>query len=527
MKDYSHQFRTCETTGLKIHLPAQKLIWVNAVSAVVFLLVGAVMAILIALTRWPAVHLLPQHLFYRFITAHGMNMLVFWIVFFEMAGLIFGASAVLKTRFPAIKFAWFNWILMIIGALLVNYAIFVQGVDVMFTAYPPLKGTPLYYLGIILFAVGALFYSFQFFFAVGIAKKEGWHQGTLPLFTFGMLVAAIIAVFTLLEGAVTFVPTFLWSVGIIPESWMLDSTALYRMHFWAFGHSAQQINLAAMVAIWYLLGTLTVGAKPVNQKLSRIAFLLYIIAINLGSIHHLLVDPGLTSTYKIVNTTYLAFAAVIGSLIHAISIPAAIETAQRKKGLTNGLFEWLTKGPWSDPGWSGMIISFVIFGFIGGVTGILMSTEQLNVLHHNNLRVPGHFHATVVGGTALAFMAVAYYIIPLVLQRKLISKTLAKIQPYIFGLGILMVIMGMTFAGLMGVPRRHWNIELPGIFGGADAMLAIMGVGAIIAFIGLLIFIGIAVLSVFFGEKIPSKMEVHNPPFPVKEGVSDRKTATT
>jgi len=54
---YSTQFRTCETTGLKVHLPGERLFYVHAVTAVVALLTGGVMALLIALTRWPAVHL--------------------------------------------------------------------------------------------------------------------------------------------------------------------------------------------------------------------------------------------------------------------------------------------------------------------------------------------------------------------------------------------------------------------------------------------------------------------------------------
>lgn len=90
MSDVKNEFRTCPATGLKVHMPAERLMYVYAVSAVVCLLIGGAMAILIALTRWPAVHLLPADLFYRFLTAHGMNMLVFWIVMFEMAGLILG-----------------------------------------------------------------------------------------------------------------------------------------------------------------------------------------------------------------------------------------------------------------------------------------------------------------------------------------------------------------------------------------------------------------------------------------------------
>ena len=79
------------------------------------------------------------------------------------------------------------------------------------------------------------------------------------------------------------------------------------------------------------------------------------------------------------------------------------------------------------------------------------------MLSHNNLRVPGHFHVTVVGGTTLAFMALTYYVIPLVLQRKIIGATITKFQPYVFAAGIVIMSTGMHFAGVMGAPRRHWG----------------------------------------------------------------------
>lgn len=517
--NFSNEFRVCQTTGLKVHLPAQKLIWIHAVTAVVALLIGGLMAIIIAMTRWLG-PLTSNDWFYRLITGHGINMLYFWIVFFEMAGVIFAATAVLGARWPGVKFSWFNYLLMLIGAVLTNVMIlFKKGNDVMFTAYPPLKAHPIFYLGIILFAVGALLTLFQFMAAIVIAKKEGWHKGSLPLFTFGILIAVIIGIWTLLSGAIAYVPVFLWTIDLIP----MPNVEFYRIAFWGFGHSAQQINLAAMVAIWYLLALLTTGAKPINEKFSRIAFFTYLLGINLGSVHHILVDPTLGSAYRIFNTSYLFYAATIGSLIHAVSIPAAIEKAQRLKGLTNGKFEWLTKAPWGNPGFSGLIISFVIFGFLGGVTGVLMSVEQLNLLHHNNLRVPGHFHVTVVAGTSLAFMSIAYYVIPLVLQRKLIGEKIAKIQPWFFGLGVMTFSVGMTFAGILGVPRRHFDISFrDAIFqvdsmssGLVKGMMALVGLGAIIAFIGLFMFIIVAVLSVFFGEKVPTKMEKHTPPHPV------------
>jgi len=68
--------------------------------------------------------------------------------------------------------------------------------------------------------------------------------------------------------------------------------------------------------------------------------------------------------------------------------------------------------------------------------------------------------------------------------------------------------LGMSFAGSYGVPRRHWDIEFTGgLFAtgfdpGAHVMLGIMGVGATIAFLGLLLYILLVVAAVFFGPSI-------------------------
>src|SRR3990172_12507401 len=94
----NRMFRTCPASGLLFHEPAEKLMRWNAVAAVVSLLVGGILAIGVVLTRWQAVHLLPADLFYQVLTAHGLNMLVFWIIFFEIAVLYFAASTLLRCR---------------------------------------------------------------------------------------------------------------------------------------------------------------------------------------------------------------------------------------------------------------------------------------------------------------------------------------------------------------------------------------------------------------------------------------------
>ena len=47
----NRNFRTCPSTGLVYHEPAEKLIRWNAVAGVVSLLVGGVLALLVTLTR--------------------------------------------------------------------------------------------------------------------------------------------------------------------------------------------------------------------------------------------------------------------------------------------------------------------------------------------------------------------------------------------------------------------------------------------------------------------------------------------
>jgi cytochrome c oxidase subunit 1 len=497
-------FRICPVTLRKIDLKAQALVKVNAVVSIVALLVGATAALLLALTRWQAIHLLPEVWYYRILGVHGMNMLIFFIIFFEMAVLWFVSTALLNARPAAPRYGWFNFGLMLVGSLMVEAMQWSGRADVLYTSYPPLKAHPLFYLGIILFAVGALGVVGQFFATLTIAKREKTYSGSMPLVVYGAMTAAIIAVITLLHGAMVYIPTFLWSVGLIDGV----NPQVYRLLWWALGHSAQQINVAAMVSIWYMLGALTVGAVVLNEKVSRWAFVLYILFISMASAHHLLVDPGFGPAWKIVNTSYFMYMAVLASMVHGFTVPAGMELGMRLRGYTQGLFGWLRKAPWSDPGFSSLIFSVVVFGFFGGITGVTIGTEQINIIAHNTLRVPGHFHATVVSGTAMAFMGATYYLIPLVFQRKVAFWSLAKMQPWMFTIGMLIVEFGMTFAGSFGVPRRHYDISFakaafdvpfnPAV----DLFMAMVGIGGIIAVTGAFSFILIAVQSVFFGEKI-------------------------
>ena len=500
-------FRLCPDTGLFFDKNAESLIKVNAVAAVVFLLVAGILALGVALTRWPAVHLLPADQFYMFLTAHGVDALLFWIIFFEIAILYFASSTLLRCRLAAPRWAWLGFALMLIGAVTTNVAIFQGNSSVMMTSYVPMMAAPHFYLGLILFAVGALIGCFVFFGTLVLAKDQKTYEGSIPLVTFGAMTAAIIAVFTIACGAIILIPTFLWSIGYISY---IDPE-MYRVIWWGMGHSSQQINVVAHVSVWYLVAGLLLGARPMSEKVSRFAFLLYILFLQLASAHHILVDPGISAEWKIFNTSYAMYLAVLASMIHGLTVPGAMEVAQREKGYTHGMFEWLRKAPWGNPAFSSTFISLIIFGFIGGITGVVMGTEQINLIIHNTIYVPGHFHATVVIGSTLAFMSLTYFLIPTLFRKQVAFPGLAKWQPYLFGLGMSAFTLAMMGAGTLGVERRHWDMAFTNSALGFDypasayTLMGIMGISGVVAILGGAIYILVTVVSVFFGKPIESE----------------------
>ncbi|OHC74238.1 MAG: cytochrome C oxidase subunit I [Rhodospirillales bacterium RIFCSPLOWO2_12_FULL_58_28] len=517
------QFRTCPETGFKIDLAAEKLIKWNAVTAVVFFLVGGLMGLLVALTRWPAVHLLPADLFYLALTAHGLDILLVWIIFFEVALLYFTSAILLNCRLAGPGWAWIAYWTMLVGAAITNVAVLSGNSSVMFTSYPPMMATPDFYLGIILFAVGALIACFVFFFTIHMAKVEKVFVGTVPLVTFGAITAALIAVFTILTGAIILIPTLAWSAGLLGH---ID-TVVYKVIWWAMGHSSQQINVSAHIAVWYASAAILFGAKPLSEKVSRFAFLLYIFFLQLASAHHLLVDPGITSEWKIFNTSYALYLAVLASMVHGLTVPGCVEAAQRKKGYNNGLFEWLTKAPWGNPVFSAFALSLVMFGFLGGITGVVLGTEQLNLIMHNTMYVPGHFHGTVATGTTLAFMGISYWIVPTLWQKELVLPGLAKFQPYLFGLGMGGLAILQMGAGTVGAPRRHWDMSFADAAIGYDLpasafmMMGLASLCGVIGAVGGLVYVLNMVLTILVG-----KSKVHAPAAKAAPAASVASAAT-
>jgi cytochrome c oxidase subunit 1 len=306
----------------------------------------------------------------------------------------------------------------------------------------------------------------------------------VPLVTFGATAAAIIAVVTLLHGAIVMIPTFTFHG--------LDRPA--RSDVVPHDLVGAGSPVAAGQCLRHGFGLVSDRAARHRGEAGQRdglpgAFVLYILFINLASAHHLLVDPGVGASWKIWNTSYAMYLAVLASMIHGFTVPASVEMAMRAKGHTQGLFGWVGALPWRNPAFP-VALSVAIFGFVGGITGC--HTRHAADQHHRAQHAPHHrtlprhrggrHHPGLHGAGLLRD--------PADLPPRLHLARAARLQPWLFGGGILLVSFGMSFAGSLGVARRVYDIERAGIYGpAAHLFLGVMGVGAIIAVIGLLLFV--------------------------------------
>jgi cytochrome c oxidase subunit 1 len=458
MSSNATTYRTCPRSGLQFEANAEKLMIANAVAAVVFLLIGGILAIGVVLTRWPAVHWLEADTFYQVLTAHGIDMLIFWIIFFEIAVLYFCSSTLLSCRLATPKIAWLAFALMLIGAITNNVAVYQGGSSVMMTSYVPMMAAPSFYLGLILFAVGALIGCFVFFGTLVVAKRDKTYEGSVPLVTFGAITACIIAVFTIASGAIILIPTFLMSLGVVEGSRPA-------------GLPHDLVGLRPLVAADQRRGAHLDLVPGGGDRLRRQADERARQPRRLPALHPVPAAgqrappagrPG--PVHRLEGRQHQLLHVLRGA---GLDDPRPDHSRARwkwrsAKGFNKGLFEWLRKAPWGNPVFSGVFISIIGFGFLGGISGVMMGTEQLNMIIHNTIYVPGHFHATVVVGTTLSFMALTYFLIPVLFKREMIAPGLAKWQPYLFGFSMYFFCLVMMGAGTLGVSRRHWDMAFGG-----------------------------------------------------------------
>jgi cytochrome c oxidase subunit 1 len=413
--------------------------------------VAAAMALMQSLSRasldlpWRS-----ARMYYLSVTAHGVLMALVFTTFFIMAFGYVVASRTLGREAGPRGLAWTGYWLALVGTLATAGTILAGKASVLYTFYPPLKAHPLFYIGLALVVVGSWCWS-----AVMLLSYRTWRRANpeapTPLAMHGMLATVLIwLIATIGVAAEDLIQLIPWSLGLVPT---IDPV-LARMLFWYFGHPLVYFWLLPAYVIWYTLLPQVAGGKLFSDPLARLVFVMFILFSAPVGFHHQFMDPGVTAGWKLLHT-FLTFAILFPSFVTAFTITASMELAGRARGAT-GWLDWIGKLPWRDPLFSSIALSMILFA-IGGIGGAINASFGMNAVVHNTAFIQGHFHLTVGSAVALTFMGAAYFLVPRLSGRELELGLLARVQPYLWFIGMLLFSISNHITGLMGMPRRIYE----------------------------------------------------------------------
>lgn len=468
--------------------PDARLVLSHILFAFGALLVGGIAGLLQTLVRSGTVTLPFGIGYYQLLTAHGVLLGLVFTTFFIIGFL---HSAVMRTTGYALipaasRFSWTGFVLMAVGTVMATICILLNEASVLYTFYAPMRATPWFYVGLVFVVVGSWLGGIGMFCQYARHRKQ--HKGRpSPLLTFMAVVTMLLWIIATLGVAVTVLFQFIpWSFGWVDTINVMVSRTL----FWYFGHPLVYFWLLPAYMCWYVIVPKIIGGKLFSDVLARLSFLLFLMFSIPVGLHHQLMEPGISSTWKYVQVI-LTFMVVIPSLMTAFSLFATFEQHGRARG-AKGLFGWWKTLPWKDVRFFAPFVGMLMF-IPGGAGGLINASHQLNAVVHNTINITGHFHLTVATTVALTFFGMTYWLIPALTGRVLTERVnkLGIIQTWIWTIGMLIMSGAMHTVGLLGAPRRTAYTT----YGGhPDALAwvpyqAAMAVGGTIVFIGLVLMI--------------------------------------
>ncbi len=420
-------------------------------------------------------------MYYLSVTAHGVLMAIVFTTFFIMGlGVAFTTRALDRPlKWP--KVGWAGFWIALVGTAMAAWAILWGKATVLYTFYPPLQAHSAFYIGATLLVVGSWLWG-----AAIIATYFAWKKDNpgkpVPLAVYGILTTIIVwylaTVGVATEMLFQLIP---WSLGIKETV----DPLLARILFWFFGHPLVYFWLLPAYVVWYSVVPKEAGGKLFSDPLARMVFALFIILSTPVGFHHQFMDPGISAGWKMAHTV-TTFGILFPSMVTAFTVTASLEVAGRMRGAT-GLLDWIGKLPWGNPMVAAVLLSMILFA-IGGFGGSINAAFGMNAVVHNTAWIQGHFHLTVGSAVALTFMGVCYWLVPKLTGRDLELSLLAKWQPYLWFLGMLLFSISNHITGIMGMPRRVYEAS----YGGAAAATQWEGLTLLSAGGGILLFLSAA-----------------------------------
>jgi len=421
-------------------------------------LVGAgIFSILLVVARTPAIQeMTPLIDFFRVALVVHVNLSVLiWLL--SMAGVMWSLSS--SRDLPG----WdqFSFLLAAAGTTIVIVSPFVGAADPLMNNYVPLLRHPVFYIGMGLFTAGIASHLLR----SAITRKgirEGL-DGTAAL-QFGSTLAA-------LTTAVA-IAAFIASWAGIPGG--MDGQAYFEFLFWGGGHVLQFTHTLLMMVAWVVLAHASGCRFELTPRLTLtflIIMVLPIITVPFLYIAHDIISPG----HRLAFTELMKYGG-----LSCLPLGLAVLVSLLKAGRPGEKFG--NEGRYLR---SALVASLGLFA-VGGALGFMIS--GLDIV------IPAHYHGSTVGVT-IAFMGLSYYLLPR-LGFGTLPPRMASWQPYLYGGGQLLHIIGLAWSGGYGVQRKTAGLAQGVDRLGEVAGMGLMGLGGLISVVGGLLFLIVCYKSI-------------------------------
>ena len=449
--------------------------------------------------------------YYQGLTLHGVLNALVWTTFFITGFLTLTIIKGLQRPlvYPTLNRVGF-WT-MVVGLVTTGVPLLLDEATVLYTFYPPLQASSLFYLGLTLVVIGSWIEGYGFFFTYRAWRKEHPNERT-PFVSFAALITMALWQGATLGIAVEILTMLLpWSLGLIdgvdPE--------LARTYFWFTGHPLVYFWLLPAYLSWYGMLPRQAGGKLFSDALARLAFWLFLLLSIPVGFHHQFADPGIPQGWKYIHAA-LTYGVAFPSLLTLFTVVASLEFAARKRG-GKGLFGWVRALPWGDPSVSAQLLAGILFIF-GGIGGITNASYNVNLVVHNTAWIVGHFHLTVATAVTLSFMGISYWLVPYLTGNRLWKPKWAVAQSWIWFVGMIIFSNAMHVLGLLGAPRRTPLGSAPYVPEEWAGHLFRVSVGGAILLVGVVLYVVIMVRTAWSKDKLGPDEQVE---VPIAESLHD------
>jgi cytochrome c oxidase subunit 1 len=414
-------------------------------------------------------------LYYRSVTAHGTAMAYVLPTLISMGFGYAITEASLKRPLIGRKWAWAAFILVAVGTVTAVIPVSLGLATVLYTFYPPLIGSPFYYLGVVLVVVGSWIW-------VGLmaANLYSWKRANpgamVPLAMYANVASSFLWAWTAVGAAIELL------FQILPAALGLTTTidaGLARVFFSWTLHAIVYFWLMPAYIAYYTIIPRAIGGRLFSDPMARISFALFLVVAMPIGVHHLFADPQVGAGFKFLHSVFTALVA-LPTFLTVFTICASVEIAGRLRG-GKGLLGWIKVLPWRNPMMLAVTFSFIMLGF-GGAGGLINMSYQLDATVHNTQWITGHFHLIFGGAIVIMYFAIAYDLWPHLTGRVFDSFRLMRLQLWTWFIGMIVLTFPWHYVGILGMPRRmaFYDYADPAIAGQAASVMVSVAGGAIL-----------------------------------------------